>query len=158
MRAWKLIGVFVVCLIVGFAAVTYAQGATQAAAQQLTDLPDHAKDNIIWALGASYVLNWLKHKAWFTWLTPQTSARIQAAWGFGAAFLVASGVHFSATGTILDGGVATYTLSGVSLNAMRDVLITWIAQQGWYDGLVSRGSQEPARQAPPPVNPLAPKP
>lgn len=98
--------------------------------------PSHYGDQAIWALMVSFLIQWLKKSPWFGWITPQTSARIQTQFGFIAALLTAAGIHFAVSGSFLDGGGASVTVSGLSINAVKDVAWQWASQQGWYRLLV----------------------
>lgn len=94
--------------------------------------PSHFADQAIWALMVSFAIQWLKKSPWFGWITPQSSARLKAQFGFLAAFLTAAGIHFAVSGSILDGGGASITVTGLSVNAFKDVAWQWASQQGWY--------------------------
>jgi len=94
--------------------------------------PSHYGDQAIWALMVSFLIQYLKKSPWFGWITPQTSARIQTQFGFVAALLTAAGIHFAVSGSFLDGGGASVTVSGLSINAVKDVAWQWASQQGWY--------------------------
>jgi len=98
--------------------------------------PSHYGDQAIWALMVSFLIQWLKKSPWFGWITPQTSARIQTQFGFIAALVTAAGIHFAISGSLLDGGGASVTVSGLSINAVKDVAWQWAAQQAWYRQLV----------------------
>jgi hypothetical protein len=98
--------------------------------------PTNYGDQAIWALMVSFVIQWLKKSSWFQWITPQSSARLQTQFGFLAAFLTTAGIHFAVSGNILEGGGASITVTGISLNAVKDVAWQWAAQQGWYRMLV----------------------
>jgi len=98
--------------------------------------PSHYGDQAIWALMISFVIQWLKKSPWFGWITPQTSARIQTQFGFIAAALTTAGIHFAISGNPFDGGGASITISGLSVNMVKDVAWQWAAQQGWYRMLV----------------------
>ncbi len=110
-------------------AVTVKQAESPAA-------PSHYGDQAIWALMVSFVLQWLKKSPWFGWITPDSSARLKTQFGFLAAFLTAAGIHFAVSGSMLDGGGAAITMSGLSVNAVKDVAWQWASQQGWYRLLV----------------------
>jgi len=84
----------------------------------------------------SMLIQWLKKSPWFGWITPATSARIQTQFGFIAAFLTAAGIHFAVSGSILDGGGASITVTGLSINAFKDIAWQWASQQGWYQLVV----------------------
>jgi len=98
--------------------------------------PSHPVDQAYWALMISFLIQWLKKSPWFGWITPQTSARIQTQFGFIAAALTTVGIHFAISGSVLDGGGASITVTGLSVNAAKDVAWQWAAQQGWYRLLV----------------------
>jgi hypothetical protein len=94
--------------------------------------PSHYGDQAIWALMVSFLMQWLKKSPWFGWITPATSARIQTQFGFLAAFLTAAGIHFAVSGSVLDGGGASITVTGLSVNAVKDIAWQWASQQAWY--------------------------
>jgi hypothetical protein len=98
--------------------------------------PAHYGDQAIWALMVSFLIQWLKKSPWFGFITPQSSAALQARFGFLAAFLTAAGIHFAITGSVLDGGGASISITGITLTGVKDVLWQWAAQQGWYRMLV----------------------
>lgn len=97
--------------------------------------PSHYTDQAIWALMVSFILQYLKKKAWFPLLTDASSARLKAQFGFVTALLTAAGIHFAVTGNILDGGAAI-TISGISIDALKDIGWQWASQQAWYQLLV----------------------
>lgn len=97
--------------------------------------PSHYTDQAIWALMVSFLLEYLKKKSWFAFLTPESTAKLKAQFGFVAALLTAAGIHFAVTGSVLDGGAAI-TISGLSTDALKDVLWQWTAQQAWYRQVV----------------------
>lgn len=105
--------------------------------------PAHYTDQALWALMVSFMLQYLKKSSWFVWLTPQTEKRVQAQIGFIAAFLTAAGIHFAVTGSVLDGGGASITITGLSINAFKDVAWQWTAQQAWYQAVVKGVSVVP---------------
>lgn len=94
--------------------------------------PEHFSDQALWALMVSFLLQWLKKQPWFGWITPATSARIKTQFGFVAALLTAAGIHFAVSGSILDGGGASITVTGLSINAFKDIAWQWTSQQAWY--------------------------
>jgi hypothetical protein len=97
--------------------------------------PAHYADQALWALMVSFLIEYLKKTKWFGWITPQSTARLKAQFGFIAALLTAAGIHFAVSGNLFGDG-ATVTISGISANAVKDVLWQWAAQQGWYKLLV----------------------
>lgn len=100
--------------------------------------PDHAKEQLMWALMASYLLQWLKKTAWFPWLTTEVSSRVQAAWGFALAVATAFGVHIAVQGSFHTAEGAAITITGLSLTVFKDVAWQWASQQGWYDLIVKQ--------------------
>ncbi len=98
--------------------------------------PAHYTDQAIWALMIAFLIQWLKKAPWFGWITPETSARVKTQFGFLAALLTAAGIHFAVSGSVLDGSGASITVSGLSLNAVKDVAWQWASQQAWYRMLV----------------------
>jgi hypothetical protein len=101
--------------------------------------PSHALDQALWALAVSYVLKKLMQWKWFTWLGMADSSQVKAAWGFAAAVLTAAGIHFVVTGSVLDGGL-NITVTGVSLDAIKDIGWQWVSQQAWYDAVVKESA------------------
>jgi hypothetical protein len=101
--------------------------------------PAHYGDQALWALMIGLLVQWLKRSPWFGWITPASSARLKTQFGFLAAFLTAAGIHFAVSGSVLDGGGASLTVSGLSLNAFKDVLWQWAAQEGWYRAVIKEG-------------------
>lgn len=98
--------------------------------------PTHYQDQIIWSLLAAQGFEYLKKTKWFQWVTPQSSGRIKAQFGFALALLTAAGVHFTNTGNIFDGGSLVITWGGLTFDIIKDVLFQWGSQQAWYLGLV----------------------
>lgn len=105
--------------------------------------PQHAPEQIMWALVASYLLQYLKKSKWFSFLTPESTGRLQAQCGFLVALLTAAGIHFSITGNVMDGSGAAFTITGLSFDALKDVGFQWASQQGWYDLIVHKRSNTP---------------
>ncbi len=101
--------------------------------------PSHYTDQAIWALMVSFVLEYLKKKSWFSFLTPESTARLKAQFGFVTALLTAAGIHFAVTGSVLDGSGAAITISGLSVDAFKDLGWQWAAQEGWYKMLIKNG-------------------
>lgn len=100
--------------------------------------PSNMPESIGWALGAAYVLEYLKKTGWFTFLTDASTGRAKAVFGFVTAFLTAAGIQFAVSGSILDAGGASVTFTGITLIGIKDVLFQWVAQQGWYDLVVKK--------------------
>ena len=98
--------------------------------------PSHYGDQAIWALMVSLLIQWLKKTPWFGWIRADTPARIQTQFGFVAAFLTAAGIHFAVSGSVLDGGGASITVTGLSVNAFKDIAWQWASQQAWYQLVV----------------------
>lgn len=98
--------------------------------------PSHANDQAIWALMVSLVIQYLKKAPWFGLLSDQSSARVKSAVGFVAAMLTAAGIHLAVSGSVFDGGGASITVTGLSMNAFKDLAWQWAAQQGWYRAVV----------------------
>lgn len=98
--------------------------------------PSHYTDQAIWALMVSWSLQFLKKKSWFPWLTNLSSERLKTQFGFVTALLTAAGIHFAVTGSMLDGGGAAITISGLSFDALKDLGWQWTAQQTWYKVIV----------------------
>ena len=123
------------------AARTVPEGQPSQPAVPITTIPgpaspQHVPEQVMWALAASYALRYLTHKGWLSFLTPESSKRVKAFCGLLVATCTAAGIHFAVTGSILDGGGAAITISGVSWDALKDIGWQWVSQQAWYDGLV----------------------
>ncbi len=115
--------------------------------------PSHASDQAIWALMVSLLLQYLKKAPWFTLLSRTSPEQIKAAFGFVAALVTAAGIHFAVTGSVFDGGGASITVTGISMNAFKDIAWQWCSQQAWYLAVV----KEPRETALVPAAPSAPK-
>lgn len=94
--------------------------------------PAHYGDQALWALMVSFLIQWLKRSKWFGWITEDSASRLKTQFGFMAAVLTAAGIHFAVSGSFLDDGGASLTVSGLSINALKDVLWQWASQQAWY--------------------------
>ncbi len=106
--------------------------------------PSNAPEAVGWALGSAYVVEYLKRKKWFTFLDENSSKRAKAGFGFIAAFLTAAGIQFAVSGSFLDAGGASVTITGITFTGVKDVLFQWIAQQGWYDLVVQNKGERNA--------------
>jgi hypothetical protein len=111
--------------------------------------PSHATDQAIWALMVSLLMQYLKKAPWFTLLSDRTSSRAKSLVGFCAALLTAAGIHFAVSGSIFDGGGASITVTGLSMNAFKDLAWQWAAQQGWYRAVVKEPKEFAFVPAPP---------
>lgn len=111
-------------------------------------VPNHLTDQMVWALIASYGLQFLKNCKWFTPLTPESKKGVQAAWGAALAFLTTAGVHFTIEGSFFSEGGIQIGATGISAYVLKEGLWQWASQQGWYDLIVSKRT---ASDAPPPV-------
>ena len=100
--------------------------------------PAHWPDQVLWALAGTQLLEYLKRSKWFPWLSPRTTARIKAQWGFGMALLTAAGIHYVIQGSFFSSDGVAITISGVSFAAFKDLAIQWSSQQGWYQLIVER--------------------
>lgn len=118
------------------AADVHSQPAVAVTEVKSPAAPAHYTDQALWALMVSFLIQWLKKSPWFGWITPETSSRIKTQFGFLVALLTAAGIHFAVSGSLLDGGGASITVSGLSLNALKDVAWQWTAQQAWYQAVV----------------------
>jgi hypothetical protein len=98
--------------------------------------PTHVPEQVMWALAMSYVMEWLKKQKWFLLLTPTTDANMQAFFGFIVATATAAGIHIAVQGSVLDGSGLSFSITGLTLDAIKDVGFQWVSQQGWYDALV----------------------
>lgn len=106
--------------------------------------PDHWPEQGMWALVASYAYQYLKKTKWFTFINEDTTARVQAQFGFVMAVLTAAGVHFAVDGEFFGSG-ASFTVTGLSWTVVKDVAFQWASQQGWYDLLVHKRDAVRAR-------------
>ena len=102
--------------------------------------PSNLPESVAWGLGAAYIVEYLKKSGWFTFLTDDSTRRAKAVVGFIAAFLTAAGIQFVVSGSVLDAGGASVTITGITFTGVKDVLFQWIAQQGWYDLVVRKQS------------------
>jgi len=100
--------------------------------------PSNPQEAVGWGLGAALIVDYLKKKKWFTFLTETSTARAKSIFGFVAAFLTAAGIQFTVSGSVLDAGGAAVTLTNITLVGIKDVLFQWIVQEGWYRGLIQR--------------------
>jgi hypothetical protein len=98
--------------------------------------PTHVPEQVMWGLAMSYVLQFLKKQKWFPLITPETSSNIQALIGFIMATATAAGIHIAVTGSVLDGNGLSFSVTGLTIDAIKDVGFQWVAQQGWYDAIV----------------------
>jgi hypothetical protein len=97
--------------------------------------PTHLTAQAFWAVLAAYALQNAKRFKFIPWWNDHLDGRVQAAVGFATALATAAGIHFYVTGSFLDGG-ASITITGLSLDAFKDVAWQWVAQQIAYDKLV----------------------
>lgn len=121
---------------------TPAPGVSTQAAVVTTTVPSpasptHVPEQVMWGLAMSYVMQFLKKKGWLAFLTPAASARIKTVCGFILAAATAAGIHFAVSGSLVDGGLS-FSLTGVSADALKDIGFQWISQQAWYDGLIRK--------------------
>ncbi len=100
--------------------------------------PSNMPESVGWGLGAALIVEYLKKTGWFTFLTDDSSTRAKAVVGFVAAFLTAAGIQFAVSGSVFDAGGASVTVTGITLIGIKDVVFQWIAQEGWYRGLIQR--------------------
>lgn len=98
--------------------------------------PAYYQDQALWALMVSFLIQWLKKQKWFGWVTEESTARIKTQFGFLAAIMTTAGIHFAVSGNAFDSGGAAITISGISFNALKDVIWQWAAQQAWYRTVV----------------------
>lgn len=112
--------------------------------------PAHFEEQALWAIMISFVIQWLKKSTWFGWITTQSPARLQTQFGFLAAVLTAAGVHFAVAGSFLDNNGVSFTVTGLSVTAFKDIAWQWAAQQTAYRvvvkevGLPHLNQQQPA--------------
>lgn len=100
--------------------------------------PSHAEEQVLWALIVSYAIQYAKKSPLVPFLNEESTGRLKAIVGFVAAVATAAGIHFAVTGSVLDGGGAAVTITGISLDGVKDVVFQWAAQQGWFDLLTHR--------------------
>jgi hypothetical protein len=98
--------------------------------------PEHLPAQIVWALAATQAMEYLKKSKWFSFLTPETSTTIQARIGFFVALATAAGIHFAISGSVLNDQGVQITLTGLSINAIKDVIFQWSSQQAAYRAFV----------------------
>lgn len=110
--------------------------------------PSHATDQAIWALMVSLLIQYLKKAPWFGLLSDDSSSKVKSAVGFAAALLTAAGIHLAVSGSVFDGGGASITVTGLSVNAFKDVAWQWASQQGWYRAVVKEPKEIAVVQAP----------
>lgn len=101
--------------------------------------PQHVPEQVMWALAMSYALSYLTKKGWLSFLTPESSARVKAFCGFLVAAGTAAGIHFAVSGTLLDGQGVSFTITGLSVDAFKDIGFQWVSQQAWYSAVVKKG-------------------
>jgi hypothetical protein len=135
-----LIAVFVIVALYPLWAQTLDLAQPVIPATTSPALPTHAPDQVMWALIASYLMEYLKNANWFALLKQESSDKLKAQFGFLFAVLTAAGVHFAVTGSFLDGSGATVTVTGLSATVIKDVAFQWASQQGWYDLIVHKRS------------------
>lgn len=100
--------------------------------------PQNPADQVMWALAMSYALRFLTKKGWLSFLTPESSARVKAFCGFLVAAMTAAGIHIVVNGSPLDAHGAAISITGLSLDAVKDVGFQWVSQQAWFDTVVKR--------------------
>lgn len=98
--------------------------------------PPHWPEQVMWSIAMSYMMQFLKKQAWFPILTPQTDKRIQALYGFIVAAGTAAGIHLAVQGSVLDGSGLSISITGLTLDAIKDVGFQWMSQQVAYDKIV----------------------
>lgn len=98
--------------------------------------PSHLAAQAFWAIVASYVLQNAKRMKWIPFWSDNVTSQIKAVVGFCSAVATAVGIHFVVTGSILDDAGASITISGLSIDAFKDVIGQWVFQQIAYDKLV----------------------
>lgn len=101
--------------------------------------PSHVPEQIEWALAMSMLMRFVMKKGWISFLTPTASGRIKAVCGFLLATTTAAGIHFVVSGSLLDGNGASITITGLSMDAFKDIGFQWVSQQTWYEALVKKG-------------------
>lgn len=120
-----------------------APGAPAVPAVAVTSVPSPAApqnplDQMMWAAAMAYVIQFLKKRSWFKFLTPESEARTKAIWGFVVAAMTAAGIHLVVNGSFFTSGGVSVGITGLSFDAFKDVGFQWLSQQIAYDGLVKR--------------------
>lgn len=100
--------------------------------------PQHVPEQVMWALAASYALAYLTKKGWLSFLTQDSNARVKAFAGFLVAAGTAAGIHIAVSGSLLDGSGASLTITGLSVDAFKDIGFQWVSQQAWWDAVVKK--------------------
>lgn len=98
--------------------------------------PQNPVDQVMWALAMSYILKFLTNSKWFTFLTPESTTRVKTIAGFLMAAGTAAGIHLAVNGSFLTGTGLNISLTGLSLDAFKDIGFQWVSQQAWYDRVV----------------------
>jgi hypothetical protein len=60
------------------------------------------------------------------------------------ALATAAGIHIAVSGSVLDGSGLSFSITGLTVDAIKDVGFQWVAQQGWYDALVKSRTVMPS--------------
>ncbi len=97
--------------------------------------PSHYPEQIMWAAAMAYLIEWLKKQTWFP-MSKATPANLQATFGFVVALLTAAGIHIAVTGNLLSDSGLSFSVTGLTADAIKDIGFQWVSQQGWYDALI----------------------
>lgn len=98
--------------------------------------PQNPLDMVIWALGVSMALRQIIKSGKLPFLNSATEPQIKAAAGFVAALCTAAGIHLVVHGSFFTPDGVSATVTGLSFDAVKDVVFQWVSQQAWYEGLV----------------------
>lgn len=97
--------------------------------------PAHYPEQLMWAAAMSYLIEWLKKQTWFP-LSKATPANLQATFAFVVALVTAAGIHIAVSGSLLSDGGLSFSVTGLTADAIKDIGFQWVSQQGWYDALI----------------------
>ncbi len=57
---------------------------------------------------------------------------MQAFFGFLVAAATAAGIHFAVQGSLLSEAGLSFSVTGLTADAIKDVGFQWVCQQAWY--------------------------
>lgn len=102
--------------------------------------PQNLVDSAIWALLMSYALRFMTRWSKFTPLSPETPGRIKAVVGFVVAAATAAGIHVVVNGSFFAHDGLSFSATGLSFDAFKDIAFQWAFQQAWFEGIVKRST------------------
>ena len=122
-----------------------APGAPTQPAVAVTSVPSPASpqnpsDQIMWALAMSYALRYITIKGWLKFLSVDSEPRVKAFCSFIVAAATAAGIHMAVNGSFFSTGGVGLSITGLSMNAFKDIGFQWVSQQGWYDLVVKKAT------------------